>query len=631
MRPHATPRYFCWTINKKVHNIAVSRKLSFEEAAQIMRAAQLEPLDEYPGNKARWRCKCLQCGEIVFPSLGAVRNNGGGCRKCGVNRAAKSRRSNEQAAIDFMKKSGALPLEPYPGSKKPWLCRCMKCKKEITPSFGNVKSNGTNPCAYCSKKKIHPDDAIALMKKAGLEPLVPYPGSNTKWKCKHIKCGEVVYPMHSWIVAGQGGCQKCGYVKAGLKGRVREVIAIQVMNNAGLSPLEPYRGAGKPWKCKCLKCEQIVSPTYGSVKSGTGCGVCAGKIVPPEKAVALMMESKLEPLVPYPGGKSSWKCRCLRCDKEVFPKYADIRNGDGGCKYCGGHYVEPEAAVALMIAANIKPLVPYVNAGTNWESECLACNKRINPTYNSVQQRGSGCKYCAKKFIDPEDAVHIMLKAKLEPLVPYPGSQAPWKCKCLSCNREVEPAYTAIQRGQKGCVYCGGKKVDPDEAFRLMLAAGLTPLETYQRADKPWKCTCNKCKKLVTPTYTSIRIGQGGCRYCANKGIDYNEPAYLYLITHQVLGAHKVGIANSKTRVNRIKEHQKYGWEMFKSIEFESGDEAFQIEQKVLVWLRQERGLGVHLIKEQLPQGGYSETVDSTEIELSTIWAKVAEMSKLQS
>lgn len=609
----------------------MSRKLSFDEAAQIMRAAQLEPLDEYPGNKARWRCKCLQCGEIVFPSLGAVRNNGGGCRKCGVNRAAKSRRSNEQEAIDFMKKSGALPLEPYPGSKKPWLCRCMKCKKEITPSFGNVKSNGTNPCAYCSKKKIHPDDAIALMKKAGLEPLVPYPGSNTKWKCKHIKCGEVVYPMHSWIVAGQGGCQKCGYVKAGLKGRVREVIAIQVMNNAGLSPLEPYRGAGKPWKCKCLKCEQIVSPTYGSVKSGTGCGVCAGKIVPSEKAVALMRESKLEPLVPYPGGKSSWKCRCLRCDKEVFPKYADIRNGDGGCKYCGGHFVEPEAAVALMIAANIKPLVPYVNAGTNWESECLACNKRINPTYNSVQQRGSGCKYCAKKFIDPEDAVHIMLKAKLEPLVPYPGSQAPWKCKCLRCNREVEPAYTAIQRGQKGCVYCGGKKVDPDEAFRLMLAAGLTPLETYQRADKPWKCTCNKCKKLVTPTYTSIRIGQGGCRYCANKGIDYNEPAYLYLITHQVLGAHKVGIANSKTRVNRIKEHQKYGWELFKSIQFDSGDEAFQIEQKVLVWLRQERGLGVHLSKEQLPQSGYSETVDSTEIELSTIWAKVAEMSKLQS
>ena len=127
--------------------MVVTSKLSFEEAAKIMRAARLEPLEDYPGNKARWRCKCLQCGEIVSPSLGAVRNNGGGCRKCGVKRAAISRQSNEQEAIEFMKKSGALPLEPYAGSKKPWLCRCMKCNKEITPTFGNVKNNGTNPSA----------------------------------------------------------------------------------------------------------------------------------------------------------------------------------------------------------------------------------------------------------------------------------------------------------------------------------------------------------------------------------------------------------------------------------------------------------------------------------------------------
>jgi recombinational DNA repair protein (RecF pathway) len=436
--------------------------------------------------------------------------------------------------------------------------------------------------------------------------------------------------MHSWIVAGQGGCQKCGYIESGLKGRVDEAFAIQVMNNAGLTPLEPYGGAGKPWKCKCRKCKQIVSPTYGSIQSGTGCGVCAGKIVPPEQAVALMRESKLEPLEPYPGGKSSWKCRCLRCNQEVSPKYADIRNGDGGCKYCGGHYVEPEAAVALMLAASIKPLVPYVNSGTNWESECLVCHKSINPTYNSVQQRGSGCKYCAKKFIHPEDAINLMLKAKLEPLVPYPGSQKPWKCKCMRCGKEVTPAYTTVQAGQKGCVYCGGKKVDAEAAFRLMLSSGLTPLETYQRADKPWRCICNKCKKLVTPTYTSIRIGQGGCRYCSTKGIDYNEPAYLYLMTHHVLGAHKVGIANSKTRANRIKEHQKYGWDLFESTEYDSGDEAFQIEQQVLIWLRQEKGLSVYLSKEQLPQGGYSETIDAMEIELVTIWAKVKELSKIK-
>jgi hypothetical protein len=161
-----------------------------------------------------------------------------------------------------------------------------------------------------------------------------------------------------------------------------------------------------------------------------------------------------------------------------------------------------------------------------------------------------------------------------------------------------------------------------------MVGADLTPLEEYVRADKPWRCTCNKCQKIVTPTYTAIRVGQGGCRYCTNKGLDYNEPAYLYLITHKTLGAHKVGIANSKTRVNRIKEHQRYGWNVFETIDYETGEEAFQIEQQVLLWLRQIKGLGIYLTKSQLPQGGYSETIDAAEIDLPAIWAKVGEFSR---
>ncbi len=594
-----------------------------------MRAAHLEPLEDYPGNKAQWRCKCLQCGEIVSPSFAGVRNNGGGCKKCGIKRAAKARRGDEQEAINFMKKSGALPLEPYSGSNKPWLCRCMNCNKEITPTLGNVKLKGTNPCAYCAKKKVHPDDALAMMKMAGLEPLVPYPGSNTKWKCKHIKCGEIVYPMHSWIVAGQGGCQKCGYIESGLKGRVSEEFAIQVMNKAGLQPLEPYSGAGKPWKCKCLKCEQIVSPTFGSIQSGTGCGVCAGKIVPPEKAVALMRESKLEPLEPYPGGKSSWKCRCLRCNREVFPKYADIRNGDGGCKYCGGHYVEPEVAFQVMVARGVTPQEPYMNNAKKWHCICNSCGRNVYPSWNVVQNGSNPCAYCARRKVDPEEAKTAMLQHGAKPLEPYPGARARWGCECLRCGRKISPDYSSVvNMGQKACGYCAGKRVDPKSAFITMVGADLTPLEEYVRADKPWRCTCNKCQKIVTPTYTAIRVGQGGCRYCTNKGLDYNEPAYLYLITHKTLGAHKVGIANSKTRVNRIKEHQRYGWNVFETIDYETGEEAFQIEQQVLLWLRQIKGLGIYLTKSQLPQGGYSETIDAAEIDLPAIWAKVGEFSR---
>ncbi|MEY4693338.1 MAG: hypothetical protein RL437_618 [Actinomycetota bacterium] len=609
----------------------MSQKLSFEEAAKIMRAAKLEPIGEYLGNKLPWKCKCLTCGSEVSPSLASVRTNGGGCRKCGIEKSAGARRISEQDAVLFMKKAGALPLEPYQNSKIPWLCRCLKCKREIKPTLDNVKNRNTNPCAYCAKKKVHPEDAIRLMKKVGLQPLSPYPGSNTKWKCRHIKCGEVVYPMLSWIVAGQGGCQKCGNIESGLKGRVNENIAKQVMEKAGLIPLEPYSGAGKPWKCKCLKCEQIVSPTYGSIKSGTGCGVCAGKIVPPLKAVAVMTESMLEPLEPYPGGKTPWRCRCLRCNREVTPKYADVRNGDGGCKYCGGHYVEPEIAFQVMQAKGVTPLEPYSHNAKKWHCICNICNRDVYPTWNSVQSGRSACAYCARRKVDAEEASIAMRSHGANPLEPYPGARSRWSCECLKCGRKISPDYSSvINMGQNPCGYCAGKRVDPKSAFIIMTSAGLTPLEDYVRADKPWRCVCNKCEKVVTPTYTSIRLGQGGCRYCANKGLDYNESAYLYLVTHAALGAHKVGIANDKTRVNRIKEHQKYEWILFKSIKFETGDDAFQTEQQVLMWLRQKKGLGIFLSKEQLPQGGYSETVDASEIDLATIWAKVEEFSKIK-
>ena len=598
-----------------------------------------------------------------------------------------TKRLSDTEARQIMIDAGAEPLVAFPGTSRPWLSKCLKCKKEISPTLGNVKNQGTRACAYCAKKKVHPDDAVKIMQKAGLEPLEPYPGSNTKWKCKHLKCGEIVYPMYGWIVSGQGGCQKCGYIQSGLKGRVSEKIAISKMKKVGLTPLVPYPGAGNPWKSKCSKCNQIVSPHYGSIASGTGCGVCAGKVVTEELAVKVMKKAKLKPLVPYPGSKTNWKCKCLKCGKVVYPNYGDVNQGDGGCKYCGGTFVTSDDAEKIMINANIQPLEPYKNSGTKWKSRCLKCKKLINPTYNSVQQRGSGCKYCAKKYLDAEDAVTFMRRAQLEPLEPYPGTQNPWRSKCLRCGKEVQPAYTSIQRGQRGCVYCGGKKVDPEEAREFMKSKGLTPLEPYKRADGPWKCRCIKCLKTVTPAYSALRQGQGGCVYCAGKkvdptdakalflennlkplepfihtdkkwksqclkcnrivypthhmvsqrsggcrycstgGLDFTLPAYIYLITNIELQAHKIGISGEYANEDRLWDHIKQGWTLYKKKTFLTADKALFVEQLTLQWLREERGLPAFLSKEQMPQAGWTETVDASEIDLPSIWSKVEDLS----
>ena len=54
------------------------------------------------------------------------------------------------------------------------------------------------------------------------------------------------------------------------------------------------------------------------------------------------------------------------------------------------------------------------------------------------------------------------------------------------------------------------------------------------------------------------------------------------------------------------------------------------MEQLVLDWLRQEMGLSQYLLASQMPQGGHTETVDASEIDLETIWAKVEQLSRLK-
>jgi len=49
-----------------------------------------------------------------------------------------------------------------------------------------------------------------------------------------------------------------------------------------------------------------------------------------------------------------------------------------------------------------------------------------------------------------------------------------------------------------------------------------------------------------------------------------------------------------------------------------------------LKWLRDEKKLPAFLSEFELPQGGYTETIDASEIDLATIWAKVEELSKVK-
>jgi hypothetical protein len=106
----------------------------------------------------------------------------------------------------------------------------------------------------------------------------------------------------------------------------------------------------------------------------------------------------------------------------------------------------------------------------------------------------------------------------------------------------------------------------------------------------------------------------------------------LYLITNSNFAAHKIGITNLDDDGNnsRMVKHKRNGWETYKSAKFSKGEYALIVEQGILVWFREDLGLAQFLNSEQMPQGGWTETVDASEIDLSTIWAKIEELSKVK-
>lgn len=547
-------------------------------------------------------------------------------------RRSLAQRIGPDEAADVICQAGLEPLVPYPGAKsKPWLCRCKKCGKEVTPLLKSLLRGGG--CRYCSKTApINPNEAADEMRAAGFEPSDPYPGAGKPWRCRCQKCGRDVTPRLSGVRQGHG-CKYCAGIAP-----TNPDDAVAVMREADLDPLEPYSAANKPWRCMCKKCGKEISPTLSHVRQGHGCRHCASvsigqrKTLPAAEAETDMRAAGLEPLDAYPGANKAWRCRCEKCGKEVSPRLNSVRNmGQGGCQYCAGTArLDPDVAVAVMLGAGLKPLVPYPGASKPWPCRCKTCGNEVSPRLTTVRE-GHGCRICGGTApIVPDLAAEVMRAGGLEPLEAYSSSHQPWLCRCQKCGKEVRPTLSSVRSRGSGCRYCGiGKRelaqaVPAHQASAEMRAAGLEPLEEYTSSKKPWLCRCHKCGNEVRPTLSNVRRG-GGCRYCADYGFQPAKPAIVYLITNQEWRAHKIGIAGVET--SRLDTWKRYGWDVHDTLRLDRGDAAEAIEQEVLRWMEEELGLSPHLDG----ANGWSETVDASAVDLSTIWTHIMTVARAQS
>ena len=258
------------------------------------------------------------------------------CRDCDANieDLPKGTRRCLDCVLGMMQDADLEPLEPYPGPNTPWQCRCLRCDGEVTPRFRDIVAGGRGckPCAVAEaadRNRESEEDAVASMRGAGFEPLVPYPGTVLRpWPSRCLTCGEESSPTLNNVRRRGHCCQHCSGRAPDPRDRV------EVMRAAGLEPQVPFPGHGKPWPCLCVRCGREVDPYYNSIRMGHGCRWCNWKALDPEVAAAAMRRAALEPLEPCPGALAKWKCRCMKCGREVVTHYCTIQQGHGGCIWC---------------------------------------------------------------------------------------------------------------------------------------------------------------------------------------------------------------------------------------------------------------------------------------------------------
>lgn len=420
-------------------------------------------------------------------------------------------------------------------------------------------------------RKLSDEEVAARFSSAGLEPLEPYVNSHTPRLCRCLQCGSTVRARLTWFSQSRGACNVCAYKKRSqsLK-KYTSAMAEAKLREMGFEPLEPYPGRkNDPWKARCVTCGHEATPLVKTLENGHGCRMCSAdsagaerRLLGSAKARAEMIAAGAEPLEAFPGSHNPWRCRCLTCGSEIWPRLGGIRSGQGACKICGSQRradkrrFSHEKAASLMLAAGFEVQEPYVNADAPWTSICLTCGNLAGPRFSAVTSQGrGGCFECGRrklaesKMLDDQAAEALMRASLLEPLEPYPGSAQPWRCRCLRCEREVSPRHHGVLKGQ------------------------------------------------------------GGCKFCAPVGLDRTAPGVLYLIRHDGFQALKIGVTSTSSKKDRVGTHADFGWEEVRKWELSNAGIAEAVETLVLSMWRKDLGAPPALSPQDMPQGGYSETV----------------------
>jgi len=184
-------------------------KITEKDALLLLKKHGRIPLEPFNSVSKPWKSKCAKCKTVSSPSLSRLIYKGTACSVCGREKTSNAKKLSQEQVQETFKRAGVELLVKYKyKNDQPLKCRCLRCKRIVTPSYANAKKHREG-CKYCGGTFVDPMEAEELMVRLGYKPKLKYPGTDFPWKVQHIKCGTICYPTYGTIKRGGGGCRNC--------------------------------------------------------------------------------------------------------------------------------------------------------------------------------------------------------------------------------------------------------------------------------------------------------------------------------------------------------------------------------------------------------------------------------------
>ncbi len=263
-------------------------KIAKGEALARFAGKHLQLLVRYTKANDHLPYRCTVCGHEGNRSLTQIRTEDKGCTRCD-DRLLKQ--VEAAAAVPEMRSYCWDPDEPYPGATGiPWRCRCMECGRIRHPTLSRARSIKGCDCSHrdvFGLPAVSPEDAFNRAIDRGWIPQEQYQNCMARWKCACATCGAIGYPTLNNMGKGtrkRDGCAACvvkEVSKEGLASAAPE--ARRLMLRAGAEPIDPFPGVSNPWNCRCLRCDRVITPRLANVARQGPCWYCAPRGINPEQ------------------------------------------------------------------------------------------------------------------------------------------------------------------------------------------------------------------------------------------------------------------------------------------------------------------------------------------------------------